>query len=707
MRPLRSLAVLPLAMLLGLGMLAGLPDPACAFEYPDPIVVDDEDGVHQAYENGLLTEFERDRLIDLLRERVDLNRADRDELYELPGMTYVWADRILKHRKKHGDFARPEDVLEVPDFPDEVWEQMAAFVDAGKGWGWLKNVRGRLRLRGNAIDTYNAGDAAGVEVNSDDPLPAFVQQADFTLVDDYSLGWTLLLEEHLAPVRFEPWQGSQPGYFVSDGPTYVPGLSNFKAYGTGRWGKFDVIAGHYRAGFGQGLTFDTTGKIQPWGWQRDQTVYESYNGVGFSLSKGQRGAAVTARGLEVGDDLALDVAAFISYSDDSAYQYDFGHFEADAGHPDEPPEFSSYAVYQGSPDDANKLSYQTLPRVYHEMLGGGALRLQWGERHHVGVAGYGSRVMWRHGDDFAFSESAPFPEDRQTWGVFGAHFGTGHGLWSMFGEAALTDELAPALYARSLFEFDRVDLDLSAREYASGFDNPHSRGKADEDEHLGNRDRDERGARVLVTAKLPGKVRLSGALDVWQRPSLGLWNGEVYARVGWTPWRWLGLAAWLTLKDKDLTSGGRDESYDTPSSGVARGLKWDWTVQASSQPLEGLLFTAYYKRTLKDDSAYDDAFEPTQSFWVRGAYRFLGDYRVAARLKFYDEDTLDAGRGDRYWEVYGEAEARLWKSVYAKARYTWQRGSRVVIDADESGREISTADLPSFHQIKGMLELKF
>lgn len=707
---MRHLLPLPLRGGVGVLLIAALlvaPDRAGAVEYPDPIVVDDDDGIYQAYENGLVTETERDRLIDLMRERVDLNRADRDELYELPGMSYLWADRILKYRKKHGDFTLPEDVLEVPGLPDELWEQMAAFVDAGKGWGWMKDVRGRFRLRGNAIDTYNPGDTAGTVQNPEDPPPAFAQQADFTILDNYTLGWTLLLDEHLAPVRFEPWAGDEPGYFVTDGKTYVPGLSSFKAYGTGRWGKFDVIVGHYRAGFGQGLTFDTTGKIQPWGWVRDQTVYEAYNGVGFSMSRGQRGAAVTARELELGDDLTLDASAFFSFSDDSAYQYDFGYFQSDTRNPDDPPEFASYRVYEGFAADENKLSYQTLPRVFHEMLGGGALRLQWGERHYLGVAGYGSRVLWRLGDEFRFSDSASYPEDRQTWGVFGAHFGTGVGAWSLFGEAALTDSLAPAVYARSLFELDVVDVDLSVRDYEPDFDNPHSRGKADEDEHLGDRDRDERGARVLVTGKLPWKVRLSGALDVWQRPSLDLWNGEIYGRVDWNPWRWMGLAAWLTLKDKDLTSGGRDQSYDTPSSGVARGMKWDWTVQATSQPLDGLVFTAYYKRTLKDDSTYVDAFEPTQSFWVRGAYRFLTDYRVAARLKFYDEDTLDAGRGDRYWEVYGEAEARLWKSLYAKLRYTWQRGSRLVVDTDEAGHEIAIADLPSFHQVKGALEVTF
>jgi len=689
-------------------LLALAPGTATALEYSNVIAVEDEDGVYQMYENGLINEEERDRLLDLLRSPVDLNAADRDELYELPGLTYGVADAILKHRKKHGDFAQPEDVLDVPGFPDELWEQIMPFVEAGRGVALLKGVSGRARLRGNGIHTFNPGDTPDAGSGASDPHPGFAQQTDLKILERYNLGWTFLLQDQLAPVAFYPGAGTEPGYFVSDGTTYVPGLQSFRAYATARAGHFDVIGGFYRVGFGQGLVFNSTTKTQPWGWLRDQQLYENYQGAGFRMPRGQRGLAVTAKAVDLGGDLTLDAAGFVSFSDDDAYQYDFGHYTSDPAKPDDPPEFSSYALYEGGYGTDNRMAYQTLPRIYHELLGGGAVRLNVGSRHHVGVAGYGARILWRPEGDFAFSQSAPYPEDRTTYGAFGASFETGYDLWTLTGEVALMDNLGSAAYLSSLLELDRVALRTSLRSYSLAFDNPHSRGRADLDEYRGDRDRDERGGEVLAVVKLPWKVRLSGSADVWQRPSLDVWNGEFTFRTDWDPRRWLNLAAWLYLKDKDLTRGGRGQSYDgTDPEDPPAGMRWYWAVQAGSTPLEGLSFSANYKRALQDTTAYPDAFEPSQTFWARAAWRFLPGWGVAARVKYYDEDTLDDSRGSRYWEVYGELEAALWRSVSAKVRYTWQHGNRVVYDTDESGHVTTYADLPSFHHVKGMVEVRF
>ncbi len=45
--------------------------------------------------------------------RLDLNRATTDELERLPGIGRVLALRIVEHRRKHGYFKRPEDIIIV------------------------------------------------------------------------------------------------------------------------------------------------------------------------------------------------------------------------------------------------------------------------------------------------------------------------------------------------------------------------------------------------------------------------------------------------------------------------------------------------------------------------------------------------------------------------------------------------------------------
>jgi competence ComEA-like helix-hairpin-helix protein len=53
------------------------------------------------------------RLIATLGLPVDPNRADARELATLPGIGPKLARRILAHRRRHGPFRRPEDLLAV------------------------------------------------------------------------------------------------------------------------------------------------------------------------------------------------------------------------------------------------------------------------------------------------------------------------------------------------------------------------------------------------------------------------------------------------------------------------------------------------------------------------------------------------------------------------------------------------------------------
>ena len=45
--------------------------------------------------------------------KIDINTAGVEELQGLPGIGPSLARRIVEHRREHGPFARPEDLLEV------------------------------------------------------------------------------------------------------------------------------------------------------------------------------------------------------------------------------------------------------------------------------------------------------------------------------------------------------------------------------------------------------------------------------------------------------------------------------------------------------------------------------------------------------------------------------------------------------------------
>ena len=60
------------------------------------------------------------------------------------------------------------------------------------------------------------------------------------------------------------------------------------------------------------------------------------------------------------------------------------------------------------------------------------------------------------------------------------------------------------------------EIELSLRQYGTGFDNPHARGTAAADEYQGMRDRDERGVRVKGFYDFNERVRFTGDVDLWQ-----------------------------------------------------------------------------------------------------------------------------------------------------------------------------------------------
>ncbi|MBA7681416.1 hypothetical protein ES703_89754 [subsurface metagenome] len=83
----------------------------------------------EEYVDGEITNEDYETLRDLFDNKVNLNTADRDELYNLPEIGYNLADRIIEYRKKYGLFKSKEEIKKIPGITLEIYEQMEPFIE--------------------------------------------------------------------------------------------------------------------------------------------------------------------------------------------------------------------------------------------------------------------------------------------------------------------------------------------------------------------------------------------------------------------------------------------------------------------------------------------------------------------------------------------------------------------------------------------------
>ena len=61
-------------------------------------------------------------------ERIDTNTASAEELRRLPGVGPAIASRIVEHRRKHGPFKRPQDVIIVRGMSAKLYRRIAHLI---------------------------------------------------------------------------------------------------------------------------------------------------------------------------------------------------------------------------------------------------------------------------------------------------------------------------------------------------------------------------------------------------------------------------------------------------------------------------------------------------------------------------------------------------------------------------------------------------
>jgi hypothetical protein len=687
---------------------------AHAIPYETFIDIDDEGDLQDLLASGTIDDDTYNALLDLLARGVDLSKADRNELYALPNLTYEDVDAIIAYRDlQRGRIADPAELVTAGALSEEKLLAIASFIIVTKpgesplaAHGWV-----RAMTRGTPRDF--------TPYAPNDPfVPPIAIRGRFTAARHLMAGFAFTNTRlDVGDAIYDPNRGALIAEPRSN-QLHIP-----KAYVKWETDTFAAIGGTFRAGFGQRLVFDNSQDYAPNGLYIDDQLFFSadlsgsckesagelltspctglagseYVSPDFGWRDGLLGAGVGVKKLELTTGW-MQAFAWASANRKSIYQYELvDRGKCEDPHDDTNPDCGAPVVYVKPDGDllqpTTRHAYATLPNVFLERLAGGNFGYFADRRNSVGFTAYAaSKTDLIDGIELDTQEWSRIPNGDR-FGALGANFSFGRSWFDLFGEAALSFDAmprpdptmtaakgggGPAALLRMTATRKREELELVARYYSTDYLNPYARPISEADEFEGQRARDEAGvrARYVRTSSI---LQLRALADVWVNPSapsskfLGIdmsppkLDAYIRANVKTTPVLWLGL--WERYQDKDLSRGGHDQCYeisnDTDENGEpipCGGRRLSTIMRAQYQPDRKVQLQMQLAHYLVDDNTQmelETKFRQDISAWLTAYYRPSTSLRFRGRVRYYDEAIHDNTYMERSVAALAEAAMRM------------------------------------------------
>ncbi|HEY5937527.1 MAG TPA: hypothetical protein VIU61_22930 [Kofleriaceae bacterium] len=659
-----------------------------ATPYETFIDVDDQQDLEDLLASGDITTDTYDSLLELLSSGVDLNTADRAQLYALPNLTYEDVDAIIAYRdQEKGIIADPAALVAAGALTDDKLLGISAFLlisspkdrYAIKGWvrgmtRWSHRDKGvipfALRGRFTALKHVQAG-FAGVFTRNQIGAPVYDPNRDALIA---------------APAKNRV---HLPKIFVKYEDDQV-----------------SAIGGTFRAGFGQRLVFDNSSRYTPNGLYFDDDLSysadlvsecrESAGELPVSPCDGPRGDRYITPDWRWRDGLFgvgaglkkielptgwMQLYGWASVSQRSIYQYELvDRAKCPDPHNDDDPNCSAPVVYVlpdgGLLTPTSRYSFVTLPDVFSERLAGLNASYFADRRNSIGVTAYGATEKnLIEGIDLDTQEWSRLPTGK-VFGAGGVNFAFGREWLDIFGEAAVSydrspdDENGPTEGGGDVGAILRVtatrkkeELETSIRYYGIDYVNPYARPISQPDELDGQRARDEVGFRVRYY-RADKLVAVRGLLDLWMPPSQ-LRDDSVlqraqpkldsYARADIKTSDEITVGGWVRYQDKDLKAGGHDQCFEIstdetpegePLPCAGRQLTTSGRVKFAPDKTQNYTAMLEYQ-ILDDNSASETAFRQDLAAWFIALWRPEPDVRLRGRVRFLDEAINDNERLER------------------------------------------------------------
>lgn len=685
------------AMVCLITMLAW-PWPGWSNDYGVFIDVETEEDLLDLLSSNEIDETTYETLVEMLNDGVDLGFADRDELYALPNLTYADVDSILAYREEAGYVQDPIALVAAGALSKKKLSAIAAFLLISDPSRLPLDIRGRIRYR----TTWVAGD---------DKVPGMWLGASVSTLKNLDAGLVgVMSRTRLVGVAHDPNRsyvdGSGRGALSAEAASTRVHLPKFYLqWETGRW---HLVAGTFRIGFGQRLTFDNTGRYTPNGIRIDDTIYYSqdlslackrstgelaegpcageagheYQSPDYRWTDRLRGAGVGLKKMALGEGW-LQTYGFLSFQTRSIYQYEiYDRRYCEDPRDDDDPACKAPDVFMRQDDlllETSRFKLYTLPDMFNELTSGGNVSYFIDRRTHLGITGYGACVYWlAEGLDLDFQEWSRLPYGGP-FGAIGVDGAWGSDWIDIFFELARSMDSQPegggyAAILRSTATWQRHEIEAAIRYYDQDYANPYARPISAADEFEGLRARDEAGLRLRYTGVL-GELELHSTADFWAELSDKAPRALFRVRGDYKVTESLKPGVWVEYQDRDLGDTTRRNCYEFPFEYIegepvpCAGEKIQAGVQLRYLPVRRLSVTAKYQHRWVDDNRYSNRFRQDASVWLAVIYKPIDALRLLSRARYLFEDTSDQKYLEESLWVYLEAAYQYERNLWGKLRY--------------------------------------
>lgn len=689
------------------GLVAGS---ARAAIYENTITAETEEDLFEMQQRGDISEETADTLIELMSEGVDLNSASREQIYDLPGLSYAEVDAIIEYRTGKGRIDDPTELVGAGALTAEQLLQIIPFIrlDAARP---VLPVSGKIHAQTRFTTTDNVAPPALLSARVKGP---YNLQAGFM---------AFTTRRRAAPPVYDAVTDS----LLSKGFFYSPQLPRFFV----EWkpGHARLVAGTFTIGFGERLTLDNTRRVTPRGiyliddYRRpldlSRTCKVSSDGIAadpatgcdpttdknlyispdYSWREVFRGVAGSIEDLKLGDEASMSLYGFVSYQQRSIYQYQLW----DRRYCEDPNDDTN-DLCKAPPvyleDRSSRLVYSTLNAAFDELAGGGHVTFKPSHRFTFGVTGFGALPIFSQSPMLLdFQEYSRYP----TGGAFGALGLDGQASFKGFNffiEATHNFDNRPStrgaggwgVEQRTTYDLKGQEFELSLRLYDPGFGTAYSRPIAGPDQELGQRARNEGGARFRWLGKFGKDWQLGVRANFWVNPwaienvttagttlisPAGVPNLFLQARVDFTGWSFFQPSVWVEMRNRNLpySEHGTCDS-ETIVLTTGQPLTCGGDLYRTSARLEFAAKKRLFNATVQGSFVWRDD--------IRYRDRFRNDLQVWVEFKSMPVDWLQLRLRTRYWDQAIDDPTYLETNIWSFVEAAWRpfKGTSVALRYD-------------------------